>query len=221
MAKKLNKNLQKSINKNDLPEFLAHWPKLSSRKRAHSILLAAIANYASKGIENTTYDDIAKAAKISRPLIFSYFKDYEEIFYYVVKLIRSHFQDFAVAALKKQSSPTEMLSAYVTSTFQWLDQYPNHAGTLLLYLQRCARNSRDRDLNTQFHEAGQLRLAALIRLAEDKGQAKCKDPDSAARLIQTVIAGALVNSVSVTMSDKARFREQVLTLCLGVAGIKT
>lgn len=213
-----NSDLQKSILKIDFVEFLPSLTKDSSRKRALSILAATIQSYGELGIENTTYEEIAKRADISRPLLFKYFKDYEDLFYNSVKLIRVHFQQFAVEAFKEAKTPTEKMRAYVQSTFEWIDKHPDFAGVLLLYMHRCSRSARERDFNTQFSETGRMRIAGLIRLAEAQGEAKCADADAAAGLIQTVIAGAMVTSASVYNLHPTAYQKQIQDLCLNIAG---
>ncbi|MFI5337466.1 MAG: TetR/AcrR family transcriptional regulator [Opitutales bacterium] len=48
--------------------------------RRQEIISAAVRLFAERGMENVTYGDIAKAAKLSRPLIYFYFPDLETLF---------------------------------------------------------------------------------------------------------------------------------------------
>jgi hypothetical protein len=108
----------------------------------------------------------------------------------------------------------------VQSTFDWLETYPSYASGLLLYLQRCSWNERDRDLNTQFTEAGRVRIAALVRLGVEAGEFHCSDPDVTAKQIQTVITGAVVTLLSEGLPEKARFHQETRDLCLKLVGLQ-
>lgn len=218
-----SENLQNSYREIERVVHAELFPDLTKpkvRDRAVSILEAAIESYRVVGIENTTYERIAERAGISRPLIFKYFTDYEDIFYKSVKLIRVHFQTFAVAAIRKHKTPTEMLRAYIESTFDWIERYPSYASGLLLYLQRCSWDERNRDLNTQFAEAGRSRIAALVRLGVEAKQFNADSPDVIAKQLQTIIAGALVTAACEVHPDKRKYRREILVLCLGLVGVK-
>jgi AcrR family transcriptional regulator len=218
-----NLNLHISQFSTDTVIFAEVFPDIKkgkSRDRARSILEAAIESYRVNGIENTTYERIAEIAGISRPLIFKYFADYDDIFYKSVKLIRVHFQLFAVDAIKKQNHPTEKVRAYVHSTFEWLEKFPSYASGLLLYLQRCSWSERERDLNTQFTEAGRSRIEALIRLGLETGEFSCADPLVMAKQVQTVITGAVVTQLTENLQNNGDYQNDVMALCLGLCGAK-
>jgi len=74
-------------------------PKERSRSR---ILAAATRLIAERGLESLSYADIAKAAHISRPLIYFHFKDRDQLFYETVarasQILYERFAE-AVAAL--------------------------------------------------------------------------------------------------------------------------
>ena len=217
------KKLQNSQSEIDHVVYADLFPKLAkpkSRERALSILHAAIESYRECGIENTTYERIAENAKISRPLIFKYFKDYDDIFFHSVKYIRVHFQFYAVQAIGKQDQPIAMLSAYIDSTFDWIENFPSYASGLLLYLQRCSWDERNRELNTHFVETGKSRIAALIRFGVKGGQFRTRDPDTTAKQIQTIIAGAMITSACERLPDKKNYQAEILDLCLSLVDIK-
>lgn len=55
-------------------------PHRTKENRRDLILRSAIRLFAERGLENVTYGDIAKAAKLSRPLVYFYFPDLETLF---------------------------------------------------------------------------------------------------------------------------------------------
>lgn len=55
-------------------------PSPDREQRRQEILRAAIRLFAERGVENVTFGDIAKAARLSRPLVYFYFPDLETLF---------------------------------------------------------------------------------------------------------------------------------------------
>ncbi|MBI2510900.1 MAG: TetR/AcrR family transcriptional regulator [Opitutae bacterium] len=55
-------------------------PSPDREQRRQEILRAAIRLFAQRGMENVTFGDIAKAARLSRPLVYFYFPDLETLF---------------------------------------------------------------------------------------------------------------------------------------------
>jgi AcrR family transcriptional regulator len=55
-------------------------PSPDREQRRQEILRAAIQLFAERGMENVTFGDIAKAARLSRPLVYFYFPDLEALF---------------------------------------------------------------------------------------------------------------------------------------------
>lgn len=220
-----NKKLQKRKFDAENVLFLEMFPELTKTKtqnRALTILEAAIRLYREEGIENTTYERIAKVAKISRPLIFQYFSDYDDLFYKAMKFIRVQFQFFAVEAIKKApNNPKDRFIAYVESTSDWCEQFPNYASGLLLYLQKSSCVDRDRDFNTQFSEAGAERIATLIEEGVAAGQFQVEDARTTAKQVQIMIAGCVVTQLTENVPNKKTYRASVLIVCLALVGSKS
>lgn len=221
MAKtKKSSHTQSEINHVLFGDMFPQITKPKNRMRAISILHGAIENYWKKGIENTTYEDIAVRANISRPLIFKYFTDYEDIFFHAVKYIRVHFQVKAVEAMEKVNTPAEKFVAYINSTFEWVYEYPSYSSGLLLYLQKCSWDERHRELNTHFAEAGKARIAALLSYGISVGDFEVQDHSQTAKQIQTIIAGALITAACENLSNKRKYQEEIVELCCALVKIK-
>lgn len=59
--------------------------KIDHELRRNAILRRAFALFAQKGYRNTSLSDLASACEISRPSLYLYFRDKEEIFTYAIK----------------------------------------------------------------------------------------------------------------------------------------
>lgn len=84
-------------------------PERESRRRA--ILQAAIRLYAEHGLENVGYGDIAKAARLSRPLIYFYFPDLETLFLEAVILSVTELHKRFRAAIKPERNGLDQIMA--------------------------------------------------------------------------------------------------------------
>jgi AcrR family transcriptional regulator len=190
----------------------------SGQKRMMQIIEGAIKCYASVGIENTTYDRIAKACKITRPLIQHYFKDLDEIFEVAVKFIRANFQRVAIEAIQKESKPKEQLMAYVESTFQWVKEYPAHANTWKLVYYYCDLDPKLRKLQTEMVYLGLDRIAGLLEIGKSQKVFGCKDVRTTANFIQMLMTGALVKVSTENMDvSLEEFSKEISGACLRIA----
>src|SRR5687767_8770103 len=83
-------------------EIMKSLPHLAFSKatlRQVQIIEAAIFCYANFGVIDTTFERIAKQAKLSRPLIFHYFNDKTEIFDAAVKYVRAIYQQLVIEGI--------------------------------------------------------------------------------------------------------------------------
>ena len=106
-------------------------------RRKIEILESAIRTYAELGIAYVSYEDIARKAKISRPLVQHHFPDKYQLFVMAMKLVRAQFQELAVKSIKDAKDPVEKFKEYVRSTFRWLAAYPEHARVWLFFFYLC------------------------------------------------------------------------------------
>lgn len=197
-------------------------PKLSQGdQKILKIIDGAIECYAKSGVDGVTMDKIAKESGVSRPLVFHYFEDKREIFTLAVKRIRLNFQRVAIEAIQKASTPTAKLKAYVESTFDWVESFPSHIRVWLLYLYQCSTDRADLALNTELVNTGHDRIMALLREGIETGEFAKGPVEWRAKLIQLVISGALVSSVSEELRlPFQQLQKNTAAVCLNIAKSK-
>jgi AcrR family transcriptional regulator len=194
--------------------------KPRNQRRSLQILEGAISVYARHGAENATDQLVAAAAGVSRPLIFRYFKDREELFKTATKYVRVNFQHFAIGQIQKEKNIDGMLRAYVHSTFSWVEEYPEHAKVLLFFLYTCSQQKAENKVNTEFVDAGHRRITALVQIAVEQGVSRCENAAAAAKMIQTLITGGMVSWVSESLPmGKDAYRDWMTEACLALAGM--
>jgi AcrR family transcriptional regulator len=156
------------------------------------ILEAAIQTYAELGIEYVSYEDIARKAKVTRPLVNHYFPDKKILFESAMKFIRAHFQELAIRELERTSSPKEKLQIYVRSTMTWVHVSPVHAKAWVFFFYLCASDSKLRNLHRELTTMGMQRLTALLHAVAAESSYPTSHLEEKAKGIQRLITGALL-----------------------------
>jgi AcrR family transcriptional regulator len=195
-------------------------PSRNQRRRLQ-ILEEAIHLYARIGYDGATFERLAERCGVSRPLIIHYFNDRDELFGVVVKYVRATFQELAVNALMKGATPLEKLEAYVHATFEWKEKLPDHVKTWTIFLNSCAIDEKKKALHSRVTSMGHERVMALLEAGNAARQFAATDLPTDAKLIQSVIAGALLTlSTETETAACAKLRERTLALVLEIAGAK-
>src|SRR5262245_21467474 len=112
----LNRSIQMTLFSPDMKK---------SEQTKVRILEGAIKCYSKYGLEKTNYDQIAKAAKVTRPLIIHYFPQKQALLEMTFKYIRAICQNLAINAIKDSDDPITQLKSYVLITFDWAKDYPD------------------------------------------------------------------------------------------------
>ncbi len=189
-----------------------------AQRRMVEILEGAIRNYATIGVEKTTYDSIAKACKISRPLVQHYFKDKEAIYEMSMKYIRANFQRLAVESIKKQDDPKQQLEQYVSALFSWAKKFPLHAKVWNLVYYYAAVDSHIRQIHTELAMMGHDRITSLLTSGIEAGVFAPGEIRARAKMIQTLYTGGLVMVTSEDLYvDSETFRTLLVRSCLQLA----
>lgn len=189
-----------------------------AQRRMVQILEAAIRNYVTIGIENTTYDSIAQTCKVSRPLIQHYFKDKDAVFDMAMKYIRANFQKIAVDAIRKEKTHVGQLGQYVGSLFLWIRKFPLHAKAWNLVYYYAAVDAKVRKTHTELATMGHDRITALLQAGVDAGVFADGELRKRAKLIQTLYTGGLIMATSEDLYvSKDTFRDFLIEGCLDIA----
>lgn len=174
-----------------LHEIIPPSPSKSQRRKIQ-IAEAAIQTYVEEGVEDASFEHIAAICKVSRPLIQHYFKDKDELFYFVAHYIRANSQDFVVKALLEHKNPVDQLGAYVAASFDWAEQFPAHAKVWILFFYYCSIREKYRQAHSELSFMAQDRISHIIQNGIREKKFRCADPAHAAKMIQSLIAGSLL-----------------------------
>ncbi|MEQ1875630.1 MAG: TetR/AcrR family transcriptional regulator [Bdellovibrionia bacterium] len=191
-----------------------------SQRRRLQIVETAIECFSKYGFENTTYERIAAACKVTRPLIIHYFPEKDSLLLMVITYIRANLQNFAVAAIRKETTTENQLRAYVESTFDWVKDFPAHAQTWLLFYYNASIRSDLKELNSELVNTGHERIFTLLTKAHsEKKLAKAPSMEQA-KMIQNLVTGSLLSMLTEkSLLSQAALRRSTIEFVAELAGL--
>jgi len=183
---------RETANNKDIYLSLFNVVPTKAQERQIKIIEAAVEDFASLGIEKTTYESVAKRSKVSRPLVHHYFPDKEVLIERAITYVRANFQSFVVKAIQGKEKADDQLNAYIVSTFDWLKRYPNHVKVWLLFYYYCGVNPKYRKLNSDLVDIGHKRIEAMLELGRVQKRFVVKNGPETVKLIQLLVTGGLL-----------------------------
>ncbi len=183
-----------------------------AQERQLKIIEAAVEDFASVGIEKSTYESIARRSKVSRPLVHHYFPDKEVLIERAITYVRANFQSIAVKAIQGEEKSEHQLNAYIVSTFDWLKKYPAHVKVWLLFYYYCGIDAKYRKLNSDLVDMGHRRIKAILEIGHTQKRFIVKNATETAKLIQLLITGGLLAGCTENADLKA-LQNQVVHGC--------
>jgi AcrR family transcriptional regulator len=126
--------------------------KIEHEKRKSEILEKAMDVFIDEGFENTTIQKIAKHCKVSRPILYTYFKNKRDIFNYSIKQLLSTVEQKLVEELRGQKSTAhkteksgavDVLVTMLTLIIDILEKNKKLLNVLLDYLVYISKHKED------------------------------------------------------------------------------
>jgi AcrR family transcriptional regulator len=201
-----------------MPEFFSdHLSKGNQTKLR--ILKGAIDCFATIGVEGTSYQTIAQASGVSKQLVNRYFPSKDELFISAIVFVRANFQNFAIQKISSTGrSKASTLEKYISACFLWSDRYRNDALLWCLFFYYCGFRQEYRKVHTELVGMGHRRIVQIIEEGKGKGSFRCDDSHLAAKMIQTIITGALVTLGSEDLNfETGVFKAEIIKKCIEVA----
>lgn len=98
--------------------------RLPGAERAEQLLDTAEALFADQGYADTSVEDIARAAGITRPIVYQRLGNKEAAYLAVVERVRRDLEERVVAAALSQTDPREQLAAGIDAFLGYLEHQP-------------------------------------------------------------------------------------------------
>src|ERR1700730_17860309 len=106
-----------------VPRSLRHARDLSTARR---IVATAAGIFAEQGLAGARMDEIARAAKVNKALLYYYFRSKEELHRFVLEALLSQLRAGAAAQSAGQPSPSKRLAAVIDNFFDFVQRHPNY-----------------------------------------------------------------------------------------------
>jgi AcrR family transcriptional regulator len=158
-------------------------PRSSSESRAQDsrdeILKAATELFANRGFHETSMSEVARAAKVSKALIFWHFKSKEELFVAVLaRLLEPYVIDFAeeAGALDEKAQLLKLIESYLRFVHE-------NAGSIRFFVAQILHDERTKNsLSSQvlaLYDGYRALVTDLVERAQNKGMCSLAYPPAA------------------------------------------
>src|SRR5579863_6877858 len=171
----------------------AYSPESRAQDSRDEILKAATKLFASRGVHETSMSEVARAAHVSKALIFWHFKTKEDLFVAVLnRLLEPYFIDFAeeAAAMDERAQIQKLVEFYLLFV-------RDNASSVRFFLAQMLHDQRlSEGLNEQvlrLYSGYRTMLVELITRAQQKNIcARRSAPESAAAFLLSALNGLLI-----------------------------
>jgi AcrR family transcriptional regulator len=201
-------------------EIYLRYSEPKSKRRAFSILEAAISCFDKKGFDNVTFRMVARESGMTPPSLRHYFADLEEVREMALKYIRVTGQKIVIGAVDGVKNPVEMFQRYFEAHETWSNNFKSHVRVWLNFLSTSARSKRDRAMNSASVETGNRRLANILAAGRESGYFFHRDDFWTARRLQTLVFGWLMTHATEELKDPEQYSREVLSACWLLLGRK-
>jgi AcrR family transcriptional regulator len=161
-------------------------PKKKEDKSA-KILASALEILAKKGYENTTINDIADHAKISRGLLHYYFKDKEDLVAQAMTFGFGSMWDSSIGNIQGARSPEQLVDNMIEVLKKNTTERPDFSALLFEMWVSSRRSAKMHKVFSDGLQETISRLEGLLRVASSLGIIKA-DPSELEGMVRVLIA---------------------------------
>ena len=159
----------------------------SDFEKKEKIISAATSLFSRFGLEKTTMEDIAKAAKKGKSSLYYYFKSKEEVFAEVIKKEIAGLKTVIIEAIEKEDDPYNKFRKFVDARLNYLnekaDQYTNVKDEHLKHYELVE------SLTTDYSNWEISTIKTIVEYGRDKGLFEVTDLDSISKALFFALKG--------------------------------
>ena len=159
----------------------------SDFEKKEKIISAATSLFSRFGLEKTTMEDIAKAAKKGKSSLYYYFKSKEEVFAEVIKKEIAGLKTAIIEAIEKEDDPYNKFRKFVDSRLNYLnekaDQYTNVKDEHLKHYEFVE------NLTADYSNWEISTIKNIVEYGRDKGLFEVTDLDSISQALFFALKG--------------------------------
>jgi TetR/AcrR family transcriptional regulator, fatty acid metabolism regulator protein len=148
------------------------------QEKIDAILTAALSLLAKKGYENTTINDIADSAKISRGLLHYYFKDKEDLAAKALTFGFGPMWDSSIGKIQSARSPEQLVDTMIEVLKKNVRENPDFSALLFEMWVSGRRSAKIRKVFNDGFDEAISRLNGLLEFASSLGIIKINKDES-------------------------------------------
>jgi AcrR family transcriptional regulator len=164
-------------------------------QRRAVIIMAAEELFFTKGISNTTMDDIADKVELSKGAVYLYFKSKEELFVAIVQRGLAILHGFFTAAAQRQGNGLERLRGIGDEFYRFHLEYPNYFSAIFYHEFHAAIHDGEESIASELLKDGEEMMdltAQVIREGIADGSIRAGvDPRTAALILDGFLTGII------------------------------
>ena len=159
----------------------------SDFEKKEKIISAATSLFSRFGLEKTTMEDIARAAKKGKSSLYYYFKSKEEVFAEVIKKEIAGLKTAIIEAIEKEDDPYNKFRKFVDARLNYLnekaDQYTNVKDEHLKHYEFVE------NLTADYSNWEISTIKSIVEYGRDKGLFEVTDLDSISQALFFALKG--------------------------------
>jgi AcrR family transcriptional regulator len=180
---------------------------------------SALAVFAEKGYEGASVREIIEHAGVTRPVLYYYFKNKEDLF---CKLVEFHMERLHAQidrAISRQTSSADRLRTIAVEAFRLAEHSPEVV-RLILQVFFAPNYEKERIDTERLLEMRFRSLIAVMREGIERGELRPGDPEQYARVFFAIIDGYIMEKSNCEAFKLTRqMGEQLVLLFLNGAGV--
>ena|SRR5258708_944658 len=161
--------------------------KAQAAATREELLAQSLALFAKRGVSNTSLDDVATAAGVTKGAIYWHFRNKDELFQAILDRIRSRWHDRVLAPVTKASNPRVRLDRLFDSYAQLVDETPE----ICLFLQQTLLDTQNKRCFESVTKVFEQTTAFIERILDDGKRDGCFHKSLDSRTTASAIIGSL------------------------------
>ena len=162
------------------------------------LLAQSLALFAKRGVSNTSLDDVATAAGVTKGAIYWHFRNKDELFQAILDRIRSRWHDRVLAPVTKASNPRVRLERLFDGYAQLFDETPE----ICLSLQQTLLDTHNKSCFERVAAVFEQTTAFVARILDDGKRDGCFHQSLDSRTTASAIIGSLSGASQQCLASK-------------------
>lgn len=171
-------------------------------QRRAVIITAAEELFFSKGISNTTMDEIADKVELSKGAVYLYFKSKEELFVAIVQRGLAILHRFFADAAQRSGNGLERLRAIGDEFYRFHREYPNYFSAIFYHEFHAAIHDGDESLSSELLKDGEEMMDLTAQVIQEGIADGSIRPNVDPQTVALILDGFLTGIIRMVSAEK-------------------